>query len=98
MIPGFIKVDIEYFYRNAWQRVNNACREAYQAQDDEDFRVVVDSNWKAVKKCMKAGIPAPDLFIYWGFKNSETGEKTILAVSRASADHSDEHWVSPALK
>jgi hypothetical protein len=50
----------------------------------------VESNWAEAKKGERP------ILIKWGYKNEETGEKVILAISR-SDDDGDKHWVADGL-
>lgn len=50
----------------------------------------VESNWAAAKKGERP------ILITWGYKNEETGEKVILAISH-SDDEGDKHWVVESL-
>ena len=47
----------------------------------------MESNWKAFKK------GARPLIIKWGYKDEQTGETIILAISCGDDDITDEHWV-----
>ncbi len=50
----------------------------------------IESNWADGKK------GARPIIIKWGYKDEATGEKIIIAVTRAD-DDGDEHWVDPSL-
>jgi len=50
----------------------------------------MESNWAAAKKGDRP------IIIKWGYKDESTGEKVILAITRAN-DEGDEHWVDPTL-
>lgn len=50
----------------------------------------VESNWADAKKGVRP------IVIKWGYKDENTGEKIILAISR-SDDAGDEHWVVESL-
>lgn len=50
----------------------------------------VESNWAEGKKGERP------IVIKWGYKDEETGEQIILAVSRGD-DDGDQHWVAPSL-
>lgn len=52
----------------------------------------VQSNLKQVK----AG-EEDTLLIHWGYKDSDTEETVVLAVSRNVKGNLDEHWVAPLL-
>lgn len=83
MIPGFIEIDRHRFYEEIWPRIRS-------------FADSMESNWEEVHRCKKARIPAPELYIYWGYKDPQTDEKIILAVTTASPDR-ERHWISPRL-
>ena len=84
MIQGFVKLDSTRFYRDIWPLI--------KADVDP-----IESNWKEVSTCKKAGIPAPTLLIYWGYKDDSTGEKTVMAITRSEGTSPDEHWAAPHL-
>lgn len=50
----------------------------------------VESNWADAKKGVRP------IVIKWGYKDENTGEKIILAISRAD-DAGEEHWVVESL-
>lgn len=50
----------------------------------------VESNWADAKKGVRP------IVIKWGYKDENTGEKIILAISRAD-DAREEHWVVESL-
>lgn len=84
MLPGFIKIDRHRFYGEVWPRINKRVE-------------AIESNWKEVHKCLKANQPAPDLVIQWGYKDSETEQKKILACSCEKSNADEEHWIAPEI-
>ena len=50
----------------------------------------IESNWADAKKGVRP------IIIKWGYKDIDTEEKIILAISR-SGDAGDEHWVVESL-
>jgi hypothetical protein len=50
----------------------------------------VESNWAEGKKGVRP------IIIKWGYKDASSGEKIILAVTRAD-DDGDEHWVDETI-
>ena len=48
----------------------------------------IESNWKAAK------LSAQPIVIKWGYRNAQTGEPVILAMSRADEEVKDEHWAA----
>lgn len=50
----------------------------------------MESNWADAKKGVRP------IIIEWGYKDENTGDKVILAISRAN-DTGDEHWVIEGL-
>ena len=50
----------------------------------------VESNWTAAKHGERP------IVIKWGYKDEATGEKIIVAITRAD-DDGDEYWVEPSL-
>lgn len=83
MIPGFIEINRQRFYGEIWPRI--------RAYTDS-----MKSNWDEVHACKKAKLPAPELYIYWGYKNQKTEEKIIVAVTTATTDN-ERHWIAPHL-
>jgi hypothetical protein len=84
MLPGFIRIDQQRFYGNVWPQINKRVE-------------AIESNWKETHECLKANLPPPDLLIYWGYKDKETGQKVVLAISCAKPDTDDEHWIAPEI-
>ena len=84
MMPGFVAIDCHRFYTEAWPLI-------------EQRGDALASNRAEIKTCLKEQRPAPPLLIYWGYKDANTGEKIVLAVSRSSGTGTDEHWIDPAL-
>jgi hypothetical protein len=82
MLPGFIKIDRHRFYGNVWPRISKRAE-------------AIKSNWKEVHECLKANLPPPDLLIYWGYKDNETEQKVVLAISCAKPDTDEAHWIAP---
>lgn len=66
-------------------------------QDGDNYDVVAMSNWKEALMCIKAGMPTPEIILYWGYTDKETGEKVILAIVKPNKGRPEEYWVSPAL-
>jgi hypothetical protein len=50
----------------------------------------VESNWAAAKHGQRP------IIIKWGYKDEATGEKVIVAITRAD-DDGEEYWVEPSL-
>ena len=84
MIPGFIKLDSQRFYRDIWPHI------------EIDIEAI-HSNLKEIRACKKEFRPAPPLLIYWGYKGEIRDNNSIVAVSFSDATSPDEHWVAPHL-
>lgn len=83
MMPGFIEIDRHRFYGKIWPRIR-------------PYADSMQSNWDEVHACKKAKVPAPELYIYWGYKDIQTEEKVIIAVTTANAG-GERHWIAPHL-
>ncbi len=101
MMPGFIQIDSQCFYGQAWPQIKHRAREAHQRHSaDEsagDYPVVAKSNWDDVKACIKSSEPAPPLVIYWGHKDAAGTGKTVLAITRSTDPNPDEYWIAADL-
>ncbi len=84
MIPGFIEIDHHRFYGEVWPRIQHRVE-------------ALESNWKTVRKAIKAKRPHAPLIIYWGFKHPETKEESILAIVESKQQQIDQYWISPTL-
>ena len=101
MMPGFIQIDRQRFYGQAWPQIKHRAREAHQRHSaDEsagDYPVVAKSNWDDVKACVKSGEPTPPLVIYWGHKDDDGTGKKVLAITRSAEHNADEYWIASDL-
>ncbi len=83
MMPNFIEVDRHHFYTTIWPQI--------KSQVDS-----LQSNWAEVQACRRGNRPPPELYIHWGYKDHQTNEKIIVAVSTCSGGQ-ERHWISPTL-
>jgi hypothetical protein len=81
--PGFVGVDKHHFYSVVWPRIKDRCE-------------AVESNLKFVRNKL-SWAPQPALIVHWGMCDKETGECTVLAISRSSGKVPDEHWAAAHL-
>lgn len=84
MIEGFIEVTKAQYYNDVWPRIKHRVE-------------AIQSNWEQVHKAMKAKLHHDPLLIYWGYKDPETEQKTVLAIVQSQTQHIDKYWISPEL-
>ena len=84
-MPGFVQVDSHTFYMVYWPKIKRSVE-------------AMESNWPFEKNGVRSKVVLP-IVVKWGYKDKDTNEKIILAISRFgnTEDSGDEYWVHESL-